>query len=81
MPIYEFECLTCQARFEKLVRTMSDESPRKCPKCGSSRSRRAMSVFAVGGPADSKASQSACESGGSCECCDGSGPCGGGFDE
>jgi len=81
MPIYEFECLACQTRFELLMRRMSDESSHKCPKCGSSRNRRAMSVFAVGGPSDSKTSSSPCESGGSCECCDGNGACGGGFDE
>ena len=30
MPIYEYECLECGARFDKLQR-FGDESPRTCP--------------------------------------------------
>jgi len=77
MPIYEFECLACQTQFEVLVRTMSDDSPRKCPQCGSSRSRRALSVFKVGA---APAARNASEAGASCQRCGGVGPCGGGLD-
>jgi putative FmdB family regulatory protein len=37
MPIYEFECEQCGARFEELV---AAEAKAACPSCGSERSRR-----------------------------------------
>jgi putative FmdB family regulatory protein len=77
MPIYEFECLACKKPFEVLVRTMSDDSPRKCPDCGSSRSRRMLSVFKAGA---APAAKSISEAGGSCSRCGGVGPCGGEMD-
>ena len=48
MPTYEYLCKTCDHRFEQLVRSMSDQSKQKCPKCGSTQTARALSVFAVG---------------------------------
>ena len=33
MPIYEYECATCGARAE-IIHAMSDDSKRKCEKCG-----------------------------------------------
>ena len=51
MPIFEYVCKSCDANFEKLVRAMSsaadDAQKVKCPKCGSSKTARALSVFAV----------------------------------
>ena len=50
MPIYEYTCNSCDAKFEQLVRTMSgdpDRSKVKCPECGSDQTARALSVFAV----------------------------------
>ncbi len=41
MPIYEFECEECGARFEELVAAES-EAP-ACPECGSGRARRLLS--------------------------------------
>jgi len=41
MPIYEFECGECGARFEELVAAGVEEAP--CVECGSTRSRRLMS--------------------------------------
>lgn len=40
MPIYEFECKECGARFEELV---AAEQPVACPQCGSERTRRLLS--------------------------------------
>ncbi|HEU5062188.1 MAG TPA: zinc ribbon domain-containing protein [Solirubrobacterales bacterium] len=37
MPIYEFECEECGARFEELVATGGGSA---CPTCGSERTRR-----------------------------------------
>jgi putative FmdB family regulatory protein len=47
MPIYEYTCKSCNAKFEQLVRTMSGEPKFKCPKCGSQQTARSLSVFAV----------------------------------
>ena len=48
MPIYEYTCSSCKTRFEQLVRSMkaADEA-QKCPKCGSDKTARSLSVFAV----------------------------------
>ncbi len=50
MPIYEYTCGACQARFDQLQRTMSSaaDDPRPaCPECGSPQTSRSLSVFAV----------------------------------
>lgn len=48
MPIYEYVCKKCAARFEHLAKSMSDSANVKCQRCGSTRTEREMSVFAVG---------------------------------
>ena len=50
MPLYEYRCFDCEARFDAL-RAMSDaDAPIACPKCGSESTRRTISLFsAVGG--------------------------------
>jgi putative FmdB family regulatory protein len=53
VPIYEYTCKSCNAKFEQLVRSMSSgngassKSKVKCPECGSVQTARALSVFAV----------------------------------
>ena len=48
MPIYEYRCLSCDERFEELVRRPDDAAP--CPQCGGAEVERLLSVFAgVGG--------------------------------
>lgn len=46
MPVYEYTCKSCNKSFEKLLRTMSDEVV-PCPSCGSKKTERQLSVFAV----------------------------------
>jgi putative FmdB family regulatory protein len=46
MPIYEFECEACGARFEELV---SAGEAAACPECGAERSRRLYSSLAPPG--------------------------------
>jgi len=41
VPIYEFECEACGARFEELV--ASADARVACPECGSPRARRLIS--------------------------------------
>jgi putative FmdB family regulatory protein len=45
MPIYEYVCEGCQARFEKLVRRFGEEV--RCPSCASAAVDKQLSVFAV----------------------------------
>jgi len=47
VPIYEYTCGKCNTKFEELVRTMAEEAAPACPSCGSKKTERAMSVFAV----------------------------------
>jgi putative FmdB family regulatory protein len=46
MPIYEFECGECGARFEELVRAGAAVA---CKECGSQRTRRLFSAVAPPG--------------------------------
>lgn len=64
MPIYEFECTRCGARFTEFYRQMqsSDEMvPPICPECQSAQTRRLISSFAVQGPAGPDAAEIAAE--------------------
>jgi len=45
MPIYEFECRKCGARFEELLGMTQDTSEIRCPKCNASDPKRLMSMF------------------------------------
>ena len=74
MPIYEYTCKSCDARFEKLVRSMSDEDAKvACPTCKSTKTARSMSAFAVSSAAAS--GKSSAPAPGMCGRCGGPGPC------
>lgn len=47
MPLYEYRCQDCGQKFEKLVSISSRDQEVSCPSCGSSRSERAISLFAA----------------------------------
>lgn len=55
MPIYEFHCQKCDADSEILVRS-SDWKGAACPKCGSKRLSKKLSVFASSNGASEDAS-------------------------
>ena len=46
MPIYEFDCKTCQKPFEELVLSASRIDKVTCPTCGSADVKKKMSTFA-----------------------------------
>jgi putative FmdB family regulatory protein len=74
MPIYEFHCAKCGRESEVLVRS-TDWAGTKCPRCGSSKLEKKLSVFASGSaaePADAGCAATGGKSGG-CGCA-----CGGG---
>jgi len=56
MPIYEYTCQSCEKGFEHLQKTMSDGPRPKCPECGSSKTARKLSVFAVSSASGKSAS-------------------------
>ena len=43
MPIYEFECLNCNERFDRLQK-LSDPDPDACPNCGATGVRRRLTA-------------------------------------
>lgn len=67
MPIYEYTCKSCKAAFEQLVKSMSGQEKVKCPKCGSAKTERALSVFAVRAESGSKSAGGG--HGPGCGCC------------
>ena len=74
MPLYEYACEQCGNKFEQLVRTMNTETAKvKCPKCGSEKTARALSVFAVGAEGGGKTGSDSAP--GMCGRCGGPGPC------
>lgn len=52
MPLYEYECSRCSARFEELTSHVPETERGKCPKCGSLESKRLISAFRVAGQGD-----------------------------
>lgn len=69
MPIYEYVCDDCKARFERIVNSQNGRT--ECPKCGSRRSTIQFSTFAAhtgnGGASASSSSDKSAGSG-SCAC-------------
>lgn len=68
MPIYEYVCGECKARFERIV-TPKNGKP-ECPKCGSHRSTIQFSTFAAhtGNGASTATSSAAQDSPGGSAC-------------
>jgi putative FmdB family regulatory protein len=77
MPIYEYICKSCDAKFELLQRSMNSDAKAKCPSCGSTKAVRAMSVFAAGSSTKSNAGGG--DAAPMCGRCGGPGPCPSGY--
>ncbi len=71
MPIYEYVCMECESHFEELMRV--DDVDPGCPDCGSGRTNRQFSVFAVHGSAGQPSFGEPSAGGG---CCGGGCGCG-----
>ena len=65
MPLYEYECLQCSVRFEKLVRRWGDGV--SCPACESASVEKQLSTFAVSSAAGRDASPGCGMTGGGCD--------------
>ena len=58
MPLYEYQCESCQASVEVLVRNPSETA--ECPECGSKRLSKQLSVAAAPAISGSAASLPMC---------------------
>jgi len=47
MPMYEYQCLKCEHRFEELIRNPKDKEKLVCTACGSPKVFKVLSCFAV----------------------------------
>jgi len=63
MPIYEYQCEECDERFEVFVRSSAQQAAPTCPKCGSGKVKKAISLFGVGGTGARSPSGASCETG------------------
>ncbi|MGQ9928391.1 MAG: FmdB family zinc ribbon protein [Chloroflexaceae bacterium] len=73
MPMYEYRCLDCECRFDRLRRMDQDDADITCPACHSAQIQRRLSLFATAthssaalGEAPVRASGGGCCGGGCC---------------
>jgi len=69
MPIYEYICDDCKARYERVVTSRNGHA--ECPKCGSRRSTIQFSTFAAhtsNGSTSASSSSDKSAASGSCGC-------------
>lgn len=62
MPIYEFRCIGCGRRFDKLCSMGESGENLNCPECGTKGSKRVMSSFSATGTGGGKEAGSGCGS-------------------
>lgn len=62
MRLFDFQCTSCDHKFEELVPSNETGENVKCPRCGHEGARKQLSGFSVGGGA----SGSTVSSGGGC---------------
>jgi putative FmdB family regulatory protein len=62
MPIYEYDCEDCGARFDKLVFLTGQPKPIVCPECSSGQVSKRLSLIAAsgGGSAEGASASAAC---------------------
>lgn len=73
MPMYEYRCLTCDTRFDRLRRMDQDDSDITCPHCQSGQIERRLSLFAAHTRGAALGAGAAASSGAGC--CSGGGGC------
>ena len=66
MPIYEYVCDDCKARYESIV--MSARQKVACPKCASERRTLQLSVFSAGKSSNGASPASESSAAGGCGC-------------
>jgi putative FmdB family regulatory protein len=79
MPMYEYGCLSCSSRFDRLRRMEQSDTDITCPRCQSASVERRLSVFAAhsrGASAMAGASEVSSAPPASGGCCGGACGCG-----
>ncbi len=69
MPLYEYICATCGARFEKLRPMSKADEPAPCIQCGSQDTSRAISLFCAVSRSRDGGSQAISGTGSGCSSC------------
>ena len=73
MPLYEYVCQECEAKFDALRAWSAADKSIACPKCGLENARRAISLFSAIGSngviAGNGGSCGSCQPSGSCATC------------
>lgn len=49
MPLFDYHCAACSDDFTELRKGTEKDQPIDCPKCGSEKTHRQVSAFALGG--------------------------------
>jgi putative FmdB family regulatory protein len=60
MPVYEYHCETCGEDFDLFVRSATQRVEPECPRCGSTKVHKAISLFGVGGAGARSDSSASC---------------------
>ena len=71
MPIYEYLCADCGAKFDKMRSMSQATAPLDCIQCGSSATTRALSLFAAVSRSSSGESKAVSGAGHGCASCGG----------
>ncbi|MBE0465661.1 MAG: zinc ribbon domain-containing protein [Candidatus Desulforudis sp.] len=69
MPIYEFRCVQCQKKFERLCPMGEDGLNLACPSCGAPAPKRLVSAFSAPGTEGGKGSECGSCTASSCAGC------------
>lgn len=62
MPLYEYQCQSCNSEFEKMVRFSEAMKDQECPFCHSLETSRKISKIASSTSGNSPSSSSSCRS-------------------
>jgi putative FmdB family regulatory protein len=76
MPFYEFDCQACQSSFDLMVPMDARDRKVACPKCGSHKTGRKLSVVSVGAAAPGAGEAQGHTHSGMCGCGKRMGSCG-----
>jgi len=60
MPVYEYQCKACGETFDLFVRSATQRTEPACPKCGSTKVEKAVSLFGVGSSSASRDTGTSC---------------------
>lgn len=60
MPVYEYRCEACGKEFDLFVRSAAQRVEPECPRCGSAKVKKAISLFGVSGAGTGRDASASC---------------------